>query len=215
MKRKAFTLIEVMVAAIVLVLLLTSLWRVFSSTQRNAKVVMENHAINDALDRTLIKITDDVREANSIDDEYPPLYEESALEGLKTEDEKNQLKFIKVDYKFHIDPSTLDSNKVNYTANQIVYRLEKEVEPTATENSKWVMIREMTPLNENKEPVTSEMTVHTVLSGIDECIFYRVKDPETSRSGNIFIKLRIGEKKDKYSNESIISIKERGAMPES
>ena len=218
MKKKAFTLVETMVTIILMVLVLTSLWNVFSSTQKNAREVMENHSINDEMDRTLIKITDDVREANYIASDSPPMYEQSQVTNneIKTENEKNQLKFIKVKYDFSKDPSSLGDNETNYTATQIVYRVEKDSEPVPTENSKWVLIREMTPLDSKKEPIESEMTVHTILSGIDECLFYRIKDPEAVRSGNIYIKLQIGRKEEeKYKNESVISVKERGAMPES
>ena len=74
----------------------------------------------------------------------------------------------------------------------------------------------MTPLDSEKKVIESEKTVYVILSGIDECIFYRIKDPDAVRSGNVYIKLLVGRKEeDKYKNESIISIKERGAMPES
>lgn len=200
-----------------MVLVLTALWQVFSSTQKNAKEVLENHSINDELDRTLIRIMDDVREANFIASDSPHMYEPSEIEKLiTTEDEKNQLKFTKVDYDFSKDPSTLADNESNYTATQIIYRVEKDSQSAPAENSKWYLIREMTPLDYKKEPVEKEMTVHTILSGIDECLFYRIKDPEAVRSGNVYIKIRVGKKDDKkYKNESIISVKERGAMPES
>ncbi len=217
MKKKAFTLVETMTSIILMVLVLTALWQVFSSTQKNAKEVMENHSINDELDRTLIRIMDDVREANYIASDSPPMYEQSEIEGLKTtKDEKNQLKFTKVDYDFSKDPSTLGDNEKNYTAVQIIYRVEKEDEPNPTQDSKWVLIREQTPFDENSKTVEANKTVYTLLHGIDECLFYRIKDPEAVRSGNIYIKLQVGRKeKEKYKNESVISVKERGAMPES
>ena len=217
MKKKAFTLVETMISIILMVLVLTALWQVFSSTQKNAKEVLENHSINDELDRTLIRIMGDVREANYIASDSPPMYEQSEIEGLQTtKDEKNQLKFTKIDYDFSKDPSTLGDNEKNYTAVQIIYRVEKEDEPNPTPDSKWVLIREQTPFDENSNTIEDKKTVYTLLHGIDECLFYRIKDPEAVRSGNIYIKLQVGKKdKEKYKNESIISVKERGAMPES
>ncbi len=213
MKKKAFTLVEAMTAIILMVLVLTALWNVFSSTQKNAKEIMENHSINDEMDRTLIRIMDDVREANYIASNSPAMYEPSEIEGLQTtEDEKNQLKFIKVKYDFSKDPSTLGDKEKNYTAVEIVYRVDKDDTP----NSKWHLIREMTPLDSNNKVIESEMTAHAILSGIDECIFYRIKDPDAVRSGNVYIKLQVGRKEaEKYKNECVISVKERGAMPES
>ena len=213
MKKKAFTLVETMTAIILMVLVLTALWNVFSSTQKNAKEIMENHSINDEMDRTLIRIMDDVREANYIASDSPAMYEASEIEGLQTtKDEKNQLKFKKVTYDFSKDPSTLGDKEKNYTAVEIIYRVDKDETP----DSKWFLVREMTPLDSNGKTIESEMTVHTILSGIDECIFYRIKDPDAVRSGNVYIKLVIGRKEEeKYKNECIISVKERGAMPES
>ncbi len=217
MKKKAFTLVEIMMVAILLVLLLTYLWKVFSSAQKNAKEVMENHSINDEIDRTLIKITDDVREANAIASDSPHMYEESEIEGLTTTtDEKNRLVLTKVRYDFSKEPSTLGPDEVNYTANRIEYYVEKEDEPYPTNQAKWVLIRAQTPLDNKRKPIEDKKTVYTILKGIDECIFYRIKDPDAVRSGNVYIKMRMGRKDGgKYTDESIISVKERGAMPES
>lgn len=220
MKKKAFTLVELMVAIILMVLVLTALWNVFSSAQKNAKEVVENHTINHELDMALIRILDDVREANFVATDSPAIYEESQInsDALKTTaEESNQLKFKKVKYDFSKDPSSLGDNEKNYTAVEIIYRVEKdEIAGTNNENSKWYLIREMTPLDTNNQRIESEMTAHTILSGIDECVFYRIKDPEAVRSGNVYIRIQVGRKEaEKYKNECVISVKERGAMPES
>ena len=213
MNRKATTLVETMIVMILLVVLLTSIWRVYSATQKNAVEIMANHQINDELDRTLIKITDDIREANAVDKDYPPIYELSEIESIKTEDEKNQLVFTKVNYDFSQDPNASDKG-LSYTSNKIKYFVEKE-DPT-NQNSKWMLNREMTPFDENDSLVESDMTIHNILNGIDECIFYRIKDPDATRTGNIYIHIKMGRKDDgKYTNESTISVKERGAMPTS
>lgn len=214
MKRKAFTLVEVMCVMILMTLLLTYLWKVFSAAQKNAGEVMSNHQINDELDRTLIKITDDIREANSVDADYPPIYEQSEIANLKTEDENNQLQFIKVDYDFSKDPADLGDNEVNYTSIQVRYYVEKE--DSTKENSKWLLNREMTPVDSNMQLQESGKTVYNILSGIDECIFYRLQDPDAARSGNVYIDIKLGRKDNgKYANEATISVKERGALPAS
>lgn len=213
MKRRAFTLIELMVTLILLTLLLTCLWEVFSSTRKNAQEIMANHSINDELDRTLIKITDDVREANQIVADFPPVYEANEIENLKSDDEKNQLKIMKVEYDFTKDPSTLGEGEKNYTQEQIRYFLEKDEDENG--NTNYSLIREMTPYSTAGEPEESNTTVYTILTGISECIFYRVKDPDASRTGNIYIKFKLGRLDNgKYANESIVSVKERGAMPD-
>ena len=220
MKKKAFTLAETLVAIILMVLVLTALWNVFSSTQKNAREVIENHTINHELDMALIRILDDVREANFVATDSPAMYEESQINSdtLKTTEEgSNQLKFTKVKYNFSKDPSSLGDNEKNYTAVEVIYRVEKdEIPGSNNENSKWYLIREMTPLDTDGKRIEEAMTAYTILSGIDECVFYRIKDPEAVRSGNVYIKLQVGRKEaEKYKNECVISVKERGAMPES
>lgn len=213
MTKKATTLVETMIVMILMVVLLTVIWRVYSATRKNAIEVMSNHQVNDELDRTLMKLTDDIREANAVDSDYPPLYELSDIDEIKTEDEKNQLIITKVNYDFSKDPNTTE-NGLSYTSNRIRYYLEKE--DPKDEKSKWLLNREMMPYDDEQKLIESEVTVYNVLSGIDECTFYRVKDPDATRTGNIYIHLKMGRKDNgKYTNESTISVKERGAMPTS
>ena len=214
MKKKAFTLVEMMVVLILFTLLVTFLWKVYSQTQKTALEVVSDHAVNDELDRALTKITDDIREANSISSSTPPIYETGDLGNLKTEDENNELKFVKVTYDFTKDPSELADNEYNYTQIQIRYFVTKEDETNP--NSKWLLNREMIPIDSNKQPDEANSTIYNILSGIDECIFYRIKDPDAVRSGNVYIRIKKGRSDGgKYTNEYVISVKERGAMPES
>ncbi len=215
--RKGTTVVELMVGIIILTLILTALWRVYSSSQQSAKEILANHTINDELDRTLLKITDDLRESNYIFDNMPPAVAPDAVAGLKTENADNQLKFTKVLYDFEKDPMDLPAGQVNYVQHEIRYFVEKEDETNP--KSLWILNREMMPYDNQKKPVNSEMTVFQVLNGIKECIFYRVNDPDASRSGNIYIRLKLARSQDgpdagNYANEIVISVKERGASPE-
>ena len=74
----------------------------------------------------------------------------------------------------------------------------------------------MTPVDSNMQLQESGKTVYNILSGIDECIFYRLQDPDAARSGNVYIDIKLGRKDNgKYANEATISVKERGALPAS
>mgnify|MGYP001175612975 FL=1 len=215
--QKGTTVVELMVGIIILTLILTALWRVYSSSQQSAKEILANHTINDELDRTLLKITDDLRESNYIFDNMPPAVAPDAVAGLKTENADNQLKFTKVLYDFEKDPMDLPAGQVNYVQHEIRYFVEKEDETNP--KSLWILNREMMPYDNQKKPVNSEMTVFQVLNGIKECVFYRVNDPDASRSGNIYIRLKLARSQDgpdagNYANEIVISVKERGASPE-
>ncbi len=213
MNKKAFTAVELMITLILLALVLTYLWHVFSASRKNATEIIENHMVNDELDRELIKITDDIREANLILEGKPPIYDFSQISSLETGKEENVLEFIKVTYDFSVDPTELDGNKVNYTKKLIKYYVEKEDE--SNPNSKWVLIREMTPIDTDSSVVEPERNIYTVkIPPLEECIFYRVNDPDTTRTGNLFIKMKLGRQdKSQYTSESTICVKERGTMP--
>ncbi|NCB38685.1 MAG: prepilin-type N-terminal cleavage/methylation domain-containing protein [Erysipelotrichia bacterium] len=215
--RKGVTIIELMVAMIIFALIITALWRVYSASQRNALEILTNHEINDEIDRTLLKITDDLRESNYIFENCPAPVFLAQVDGLKTSDTQNQLMFTKILYDFTVDPISLPDDEVNYTQNRIRYFVEKEDE--SNPDSLWVLNREMLPFDKKRQAVDSQMTVFPILSGIKECIFYKLKDPDASRSGNIYIKLKLarnetGPNSGKYTNEITVSVKERGASPE-
>ena len=214
MHRRGFTVVELMVGLIIMSIILTALWHVYSSSRRNAKEIIENHVINDELDKTLIKITNDIREANAIAS-YPYIYEESEIDSLTTtesdpiDESKNKLQFIKLNYDFSRQPDEIPDDEVNYTTNEITYY----IVPCEDIPGKWNLRRFMVFTNEKK--VIDDTKDYEVLHAIDECIFYRKKDPDATRQGNTYIKIKIGHKEDdKYSNECVISVKERGAMPE-
>lgn len=218
--KKGFTLVELMIGMLILSLLLAALFRTFSSSQEVATEVMANHQINDQFDRVLQKITEDVRESNYIYKSCPPVIAQANLVNHKTQSPENQLMFMKVHYDFTIDPIDLTDGTFNYTQTRVRYFVEKEDE--ANPLSTWVLNREMLPFDNKRKPINSEMTVYPVLNGIQECVFYRLDDPDASRSGNLYIRLKmtrtdkskIGSENEKYTNETIISVKERGAPPE-
>jgi prepilin-type N-terminal cleavage/methylation domain-containing protein len=216
--KRGFTLIELMVVMIVMSLLMAALYKVFFGANRGAREIIENHGINDEMDRTVQKITDDVRESNYIFENCPKSVNKSQINALKTEDADNYLMFMKVNFDFTKDPSTLPVGEYNYTQTRIKYFLERE-EP-GDMNSPWTLCREMLPFDNRRTPMPSEKTILPVLTKIDECIFYRLNDPDSAGSGNLFIKLAISRQgkvkktTSKYQNQLIISVKERGAAPE-
>ncbi len=216
--KKGFTVIELMVGLLIMSLVLTGLYITFSSSQKNAQEIMANQQINDQFERVLHKITEDVREANEISKDFPPTVDKADLAGLKTESAGNKLNFVKITYDFTKDPLDLPPGTFNYTKTEISYFLLQENEAVA--DSPWVLIREMTPYDNRMQKLVSEIRAYPVLEGIDECIFYRLNDPDASRSGNLYIKLRMtrldkeGSIDQKYGNQTTITVKERGALPQ-
>lgn len=216
--KKGFNLIEIMVALVILSLLLTALYHTFSSSQRNAAEIMESHQINDEIDRTMQKLLEDVREANFIDDNCPPTLTAAELASHKTSSPANFLLFSKINFDFSKEPADLPDGTYNYTQTRVKYYVEKD---DATDpDSTWVLMRELTPFDNRRQIITSEIHSYEVLKGLSECLFYRRFDPDSSRSGNLYIKLKIARRDrdakslSAYENEILISVKERGAPPD-
>jgi hypothetical protein len=206
-----------MVGLIILTLLMTALYQTFSQSQQSAKEIMANQQINDDFDLILQKITEDIRESNFVD-AYPPILTKAELATYKTDDPRNYLLFMKVIYDFTKDPIDLPAGTYNYTQNRIKYFLVREDD--SDPGSPFILYREMLPFDNKRKPIDSEIVITEMLSGIEECLFYRVKDSDSSRYGNVYIKLKMtrndkeGSSDEKYTNETIISVKERGAMPQ-
>ena len=218
MIKKGFSLVELMVALIVMSLLLTALYSSFSSSQRNATEIIEAHQINDEVDRTMQKLIEDVREANYIDDNCPPTITKAELASHKTESPANFLIFTKVNYDFSKEPADLPDDAYNYTQTRVRYFVVKDDD--SDPNSTWVLMRELTPFDNKRKMLASEIHSYEVIKGLSECVFYRLQDPDSSRSGNLYIKLKIARKdRDEktfsgYENEILISVKERGSSPD-
>jgi len=214
--RKGVTVVELMVGLIIMSIVMTGLYRAFSTSRQTAADIMANHTINDELDRTLLRITDDIRESNIIVPGYPAAVEPMEVSTLSTSKD-NKLKFEKYLYDYTKDPTELAAGEVNYTKNEITYYLEPEDEEDP--NSPWTLQRSMLPFNKLKQPENSQASVYTILRGIRECVFYRLNDENTSGGGNVYIRLKLtrtdaDDESKKYSNEITISVKERGANPE-
>jgi len=216
--KKGFNLIEVMVAMIILSIVLTALYLTFSSSRKNANEIMESHQINDEVDRTMQKLIEDVREANYIDEYCPPTLTKAELASHNTSSPENFLLFTKIDYDFSKEPKDLPDGTYNYTQLKVHYYVEKEDD--SNPDSTWVLIRKTTPVNNKRQQLDSEIREYEVLKGLSDCIFYRLYDPDSSRSGNLYIKLKIARRdRDEkslsaYENEILISVKERGAPPD-
>lgn len=215
--KKGVTIIEMMMGMVIFSLIMTALWQVYSSSQRQAHEIIANHTINDELDRTLLKIMDDIRESNFVYENCPAAINAADVGNLQTRRE-NYIMFMKVLYDFSKDPADLPAGEVNYTQNKVEYFVEKEDETKADSN--WVLYRRMLPYDNRRQPVNSQETIFEVLKGIKECTFYRLKDPDASRTGNVYIRLKLARNESrrpdsvKYTNEITISVKERGVSPE-
>ncbi|NLI75330.1 MAG: hypothetical protein GX442_02665 [Candidatus Riflebacteria bacterium] len=217
--RRRFTIVEIMMVVILLTLILTALYQVFRSTQRGASEVMANQVINDEVLRLVNRITDDLREANFVDQDLPPTFDDEAqARTFNVLDGKNQLMFTKVKFDFTKNPSTFASDQVNYTQLRIVYSLGKADPDNAT--GPYVLFREALPFNDRRQAQSADKTKFPVMNDIDHLVFYRLKNPQAPRAGNLYLHLRMTRQdkaaptSEKYTVDIVTSVKERGGDPE-
>lgn len=216
---KGVTLVELMIAIILLSLILTALYRTYITTQKTAHEVLSNQIINDEILLMLNKITDDVREANIIYDKYPKSVDrEEDGKTINPLDVNNQLIFEKVRFDFSKDPTNFTENQVNYTKLKVTYKVVKMNPSQAT--GPYALIRETVPYNEFLQEQTSQSRTQTVAKNLDYITFFRVKNPVAPRQGNLNIYVRMtrldknAPVDQKYTVDIVTSIKERGGEPE-
>ena len=147
MKIKGFTLIELIIGLLIFSLILFASWNVFSSGSQNAYEVISNHTINDEIERVLMKITDEIREANLVSTKFPESINESEINDLKTESSNNRLEFDKINYDLLLIHLVYPM-KVKYTKDSVKYFLEKD----DSENEGWTLYKESVHILLNKNP---------------------------------------------------------------
>lgn len=217
--RRGVTIVEIMMVLILMTLVLGALYRIFSSAQRGAQEVMSNQIINDDVLRLINKITDDLREANFIDEHLPPTFnDETQARNFAVLDPKNQLMFNKIKYDFTKDPATLAPDQVNYTQLRVVYSVKKMDPGQAT--GPYALFRETLPFDDRRKAVHADKTKVEVMNNIDHLVFYRLKNPRAPRHGNLYLHLRMtrldraGPTTEKFTVDITTSVKERGGEPE-
>ena len=217
MKRSGTTIIELMSVLIILSLVLTGLYRVFSGANRGAREMMVNHQVNDQVQRLLMRISDDIREASYILPDFPksvPMGQENTLNSF---DANTGLCFAKVHYDFTKDPNLLAPDQGNYYQDRIYYYLEPEDPDNAT--APWVLMKDIVPFNDRMQEVVAKKSKELIMEGIQDLVFYRLLDPSAPRLGNVYVRAQVTNrdklrpKGGRYSNGLTTSIKERGSEP--
>ncbi|MBF0502517.1 MAG: prepilin-type N-terminal cleavage/methylation domain-containing protein [Candidatus Riflebacteria bacterium] len=217
--RNGVTIIELMFVILILSILLSGVYRVFFQGQRQALEIMDSHVVNDDVQRLVDRLTDDIREANYVDDNVPPVVAMGAESSLKSDDANNWLFFTKLQFDFTKDPN-LPNQKI-YTQQKVVYYLEGPKNVRGKDGPPWALIREMTPWDDHGVVQTTKKEKVTIMEDIDELIFYRLNNPASSvdspGTNNVFIRIvmkRLDPKipdSHKYRSEIVTSIRLRGS----
>lgn len=220
--KSGFSLVELMSVLIVMSILFAGLYKVFFSGQRQAKEIVENHVINDEIQRLVDRITDDLREGSYTDPSLPPTVNVGAETALITK-KGDTVSFYKVIFDFSKNMSTMTGKTRCFTLEHIRYSVEGPRGPT-TDGPPWALVRTITPWDDQNNPKTTEAKSETLLDGIDEIVFYRLQNPtnNTQSPGINTIFLRVAVKRTdpnlpperRYSAKVVTSVKCRGSQPE-
>ncbi|MBI3038654.1 hypothetical protein HYY75_06345 [bacterium] len=211
-----------MVVIIILVVLLTALYQVFSGGQKGANEAMQNHIINEEAQKLVDFLTNDIREACGVDPNLPQLLSSAEVSNLKSDDPNNKLFFTKYEYDFSKNPTMLADGQVNYTQTKILYFVEKKDLSSAT--SSYVLIRKMTPWDDMRKAKGNEIKIRPISDKLESFVFYRLLPlPLDSRgmgARNVFFKFLLTRRdknapiNQKYSAEINTSVAIRGEEPE-
>lgn len=228
MKRRGMTAVEMMSVLIIMSFLLTALYRVFFSGQRQAREIMENHIVNDEIQRVVDRVTDDLREGNYVNiesngtSELPRIVDIGSENSLQTR-KGPALQFYKVNFDFSKNMSSMSGKTRCFTIEEINYSLEGPGGPT-TDGPPWALVREMVPWDDQNNARRDQAKTETLLDGMDECVFYRLKNPtDNSRSpgmNNVFLRVAVKRTdpnlppERRYSAKVVTSVKCRGSEPE-
>ena len=221
MRRNAFSLIELMVGIIILAFIFAGAYRILSTGTVGSKEAMQNHFINDDVQKIVDNLTNDIHESSAISKRFPPSISPGDEWNLKTEGPENKLILTQVQFDFRKDPTTLTGSQKFYSKSEITYRMEKESDQTFS------LTREILPFDSSGKPVMFQKTRKTLVKGLDELVFFRYKEPggngereQIPSAKGVFFRITMtrhdknspGE--TKYTAHLTSSVQIRGSEPE-
>ncbi|HNW35988.1 MAG TPA: prepilin-type N-terminal cleavage/methylation domain-containing protein [Candidatus Ozemobacteraceae bacterium] len=214
MRSRGTTLIELMMAVILLALLLTALYHTYSGSRKQAQAIMQAHQTNDELQRLFDKMTDDIRESNFVLEGTPPKASMAQSQSLKSENPANYITFHKVSYDFSLEPKNISADQCNYTQLRVTYKLEKTDPAQAT--GPFILWRETLPFDDRRKPVPAQRARKVMMENLDELIIFRLDEPNLPSNGSVYIRARLaGRGKDsRYDSTLTTCVRERGAEPQ-
>lgn len=223
--RAGFTLIEIMVGAIIFAMIIVSIYKLTMSGHKSAQQAMQGHQVNEEIQSAIDHFVKDVREANLIIDtsgssaaQYPPLLQvnapdsvedalQAAINNHKTDDPCNRLLLVKC---FPLPPNAAGSSASTRSTRKylVEYTIEgEEGNPNKTLFRKFAQIEDdypWTDLYNNPYPPLKGDTAFSkpLISEInitrDYFVFFRTVDSSGAigaRSIYLAAKLHRKEKK--------------------
>jgi len=218
-KHSGVTLVELLFVLVILGMLMAAVFKLTISGQKSAVDIMSSHVANEEIQRLTEMISDDIKEANYLDDpavddasHRPPLIDlgastlEDALKEalttnkLRTDDEeKNQIVLRKyVPQKPNLPPANA---KEIFKRYQISYMVKKD----PSNSNLCALVREFAELRPDSNDVIPEsVSKKTLIEGLDirknYIVFFRLKNSGGAISArNIFFAADIFREERKSS----------------
>ncbi len=184
---RGVTLIELSIGAIILAIVMSSIYKLTLSGQKSAIQVMQSHQVNEEIQTAIDRFSDDVREANILVDNVPPDHEPPLLttqnqpvdealanaiqaKTLKTEDPKNKLKLVKCEI---VAPSQVSGN----TLSKMFKKCQIEYFFKGTGNT-LALVRKYAELDESNNEVPASVKIKPIINEInitkDYAVFFRI-----------------------------------------
>ena len=219
--RAAFSLLELMIGIVILALLFGGAFRLLSTGMTGSREAMQNHFINDDMQKVVDFLTNDIHESSALSKRFPPFVAQGDEWGLKTDGEANKLVLTKVQFDFRKDFRALSGQEKFYTKSQITYRVEKGPDQT------YALFRECLPFDAFGKPLPLQKVQKTLAEGFDEFVFFRYKEPggvgdqdKIPSARGIFFRMKMTNQDKnapgttRYTANMISSVQLRGSEPE-
>lgn len=209
---------EIMMVVILMALIIGSLYFIFRGGQKGASEAFQNLVINESAQKIVDIVTNDVREANAVEPKRPEMVAPADLGGLKTGvDDHKFLTLKKALFQF------AGASPQKCTFNKIEFEVEPEDPRPNAKVKTWALKRTEVPLDANGAEVSNARKGKSIVQGIEDMVFYRIKpdapDAKGAGAGTIYLKLNMRRTdkdpaKGRYSNDLVTAIKIRGSVPD-
>ncbi len=162
------SLVEASIGALLVAFVIGSVAYIIKGGHQGVREAQFNHMINEEGQMFVAKLTEELREANTV--LVPMPIKPADYANLKTADKTNYLYFRRVNYDWNKDPKTLGNGEVPYTQTFVRYWVEPEKAGNAT--GPWQVLREETQWDTFKK-AQPPGPKKVVMRGLDEVMFFR------------------------------------------
>lgn len=222
MKRLGLSMVEVLVGVVLACLLLGAAFAFFRGGLRDSREALENHQMNDDVQRIVDHLENDIREAGAVSRRFPPFVPAGGEEALDPASPRNKLVLFHFDFDFAKDPSRMTGAQKFYTRTEITWSLA----PTGT--GTFDLVREEKPADQGGAAGGARVPTRRVIArDLTRLVFYRLTEAggtgpadQVPSARCIFVAIdrqrpaAPGRPPRQYNARLLSSLQVRGAEPE-